>query len=295
MGDEVLRIRILDKGGLTIRLLVENAPPGFVNAIRRLAESNVPVMAVDEVMFLENNSAMYDEILAHRLGLIPLTSEKALEKYKRPEECMAEPNQPECYTMLHLEAEAKAEECGEEKCGEPLIVYSGDLVSEDPDVKPVYDNMPIVYLAPGQKIALEARARLGYGKEHAKWMPGIAVSKYLPVIEYDARLVEDRNLEQCLKCISGGSKEVVEALRSRGRGEIVLLENINTSIYDYCEREACKGILRIRRDPGRLILKVESTGALPPERIVIEASKLLEERASLLLEELGKVLKGEEM
>ena len=289
-----MKVKLLEKTGLTIRILVENAPPGLVNAIRRLSESSVPVMAVDEVMFLENNSAMYDEIIAHRIGLIPLTSEKALEKYKRPEECVAEPNQPGCYTMLHLEAEAKAEECGDRVCGEPLVVYSGDLISEDPDVKPVYEDMPIAYLAPGQKIALEARARLGRGSEHAKWMPGIAVSKYLPIIEYDASAAAPEELEECLKCVSGGSEKVVEALRKGGRGEITLYEDINTSIYDYCAKESCKGIIRITRDPQRLILKVESTGALPPERIILEASKILEEKAEGLLEDLDRIRGGDE-
>ncbi|MDK2383909.1 MAG: DNA-directed RNA polymerase subunit D [Candidatus Korarchaeota archaeon] len=274
--------------------MIEDAPLGFVNAIRRLSESSVPVMAIDEVMFLENNSAMYDEIIAHRLGLIPLSSEKALEKYKRPEECAVDPNQPECYTILHLEAEAKAEECGDQVCGEPVVVYSGDLVSEDPDVKPVYEDMPIAYLAPGQKIALEARARLGRGSEHAKWMPGIAVSRYLPIIEYDAASASSEQLDECIKCVSGGSGKVEEALRSRGRGAMELLDDINTSIYDYCARESCRGILRTRRDEKRLILKVESTGALPPEHILLEASRILEEKAEALLEDINRLTQGDQ-
>jgi len=50
-------------------------------------------------------------------------------------------------------------------------VTSGDLVSEDREVRPVSETIPLVKLAFGQSVKLEAYARLGRGKEHAKWQP----------------------------------------------------------------------------------------------------------------------------
>ncbi|RLG72705.1 MAG: DNA-directed RNA polymerase subunit D, partial [Thermoprotei archaeon] len=80
-----MKIRILEKDSKTIKLLIEDSTLAFVNAIRRLAISDVPTLAIDEVAFLDNTSVLYDEIIAHRLGLIPLTTD--LEHYKSPEEC----------------------------------------------------------------------------------------------------------------------------------------------------------------------------------------------------------------
>jgi DNA-directed RNA polymerase subunit D len=50
-------------------------------------------------------------------------------------------------------------------------VLSGELSSDDDYVKPVSPDIPIVVLAPGQKLKVEAYARLGTGKMHAKWQP----------------------------------------------------------------------------------------------------------------------------
>ena len=52
---------------------------------------------------------------------------------------------------------------------ETRTVLSSELSSEDNFVKPISDKIPIVELAPGQKIKVEAYARLGRGLEHAKW------------------------------------------------------------------------------------------------------------------------------
>ena len=62
-------------------------------------------------------------------------------------------------------------------------VYSGEVVSENPEVLPVSDKIPIVKLAKNQKLKLEAYARLGKGKTHAKWQPvSMCAYKYYPSI-----------------------------------------------------------------------------------------------------------------
>jgi DNA-directed RNA polymerase subunit D len=134
----------------------------YANAIRRLAISEVPSMAIDEVVILENSSVMFDELVAHRLGLVPLKTD--LERYVLPEDCDCHNplGCPKCRVLLVLDAEAS---------DKPRTVYTGDLVSEDPETIPISDKIPILKLAPAQKIKLEAYAKLGRGKEHAKWQP----------------------------------------------------------------------------------------------------------------------------
>ncbi|HZY46532.1 MAG TPA: DNA-directed RNA polymerase subunit D, partial [Candidatus Bathyarchaeia archaeon] len=77
-------IKLLSKEQETLRFVLSDVSPAFANALRRIMVSEIPVMAIDDVMILENNSVMYDEILAHRLGLIPVTTDTS---YNLPEEC----------------------------------------------------------------------------------------------------------------------------------------------------------------------------------------------------------------
>jgi len=119
-------------------------------------------MAIDDVVILENSSVMFDELVAHRLGLIPLKTD--LNRFNLPEDCDCKTplGCQKCRVLLVLDAEAS---------DKIRTVNSSDLVSEDPETKPIADSIPIVKLAPGQKIKLEAYARLGKGSEHAKWQP----------------------------------------------------------------------------------------------------------------------------
>ncbi|HUG96276.1 MAG TPA: hypothetical protein VMJ94_01935, partial [Nitrososphaera sp.] len=70
-----------------------------------------------------------------------------------------------CRVLLVLDSEANEK---------TLVVTSGEMVSEDELVKPVSKDIPIVALAPNQKLKFEAYARLGIGKDHAKWQPTAA-------------------------------------------------------------------------------------------------------------------------
>jgi DNA-directed RNA polymerase subunit D len=132
-------------------------------------------MAIDEIVILENSSIMYDELLAHRLGLIPLTTD--LSRYVLPEDCDCDNplGCSKCRVLLVLDSESKE--------GVKDVVL-GDLRSEDEDTIPISPDIPIVKLAHGQKIKLEAYARLGKGKEHAKWQP-VSVSVLKPPSEED--------------------------------------------------------------------------------------------------------------
>ena len=99
---------------------------------------------------LANSSVLADEGIAHRLGLIPLKTELS----------SVEQDNPSDRIMFTLDS-------GETQ--ETRTILSGELKSQDTIVNPVSENIPIVTLAPGQRLKLEAYARLGRGTEHAKW------------------------------------------------------------------------------------------------------------------------------
>ncbi|MFB3889036.1 MAG: DNA-directed RNA polymerase subunit D, partial [Candidatus Bathyarchaeia archaeon] len=157
-----MKIEVLEKDATNLRVVVREADVPLMNALRRIALAEVPSMAIDEVVMIENSSILQDEMIAHRLGLIPLKTD--LDTYNLPEECecKSEFGCPQCRVTLTLNAESAEG---------TRVVYSGELVSENPSVVPVTEKVPIMKLAKGQKLKLEAYARLGRGKVHAKWQP----------------------------------------------------------------------------------------------------------------------------
>ena len=155
-------IDILEKDDEKISIKFKNIPRQYVNALRRLAISEVPTLAIDDVVIIENSSVVHDEAIAHRLGLIPLHTD--LKRFVMPHDCDCKSTLgcSKCRVLLVLNSEANEK---------TRIVTSGELVSEDELVEPVSKDIPIVTLAPDQKIKFEAYARLGTAKYHAKWQP----------------------------------------------------------------------------------------------------------------------------
>ncbi len=158
----MLKVKVLEESPNTVALQIDGVDRSYANAVRRFCISEVPSMAIDDVVILENSSVLYDEILAQRLGMIPIKTD--LERYILPEKCDC--GSPlgchKCRVLLVLDASAQEKQ---------KTVYSSDLVSEDREIRPISETIPLVKLAPGQAVKLEAYAKLGRGKEHAKWQP----------------------------------------------------------------------------------------------------------------------------
>ena len=125
----------------------------LANAIRR-SVSDIPILAIDECDIYKNDSVLYDEVVAHRLGLVSLKNQK-MKKGESVE--------------MKMKAKGKGEGV------EIMANLLGDSV--------VYPETPIVLLGEGQEIELVARAKAGTGNEHAKFMPGVIFYKHLPKIK----------------------------------------------------------------------------------------------------------------
>lgn len=161
------KVRLVGEGENWLRLELVDVPLSMGNAIRRMIVNEVPTMAVEEVLVIENTSILSNEVLTHRISLIPFTTD--LNNYVLPEKC-------DCGSTL-----------GCDKCSVRFsirraatkvieTVYSSDLLRESGSEKvaPVSGDFQIVKLAPGQSVELELYVRLGKGKRHAKWQSGIA-------------------------------------------------------------------------------------------------------------------------
>ena len=132
----------------------------YANALRRICLNGVPVFAIDTVDIIENSSVLADEGIAHRLGMIPLKTDPS--RFVEPSkcECHSESGCSNCRVMLMIDS-------GDSDS--TRTITSNELTSEDEFVKPISNKIPIVVVAPGQRIKIEAYARLGRGTEHAKW------------------------------------------------------------------------------------------------------------------------------
>lgn len=153
-------LEVISKDNHKISMKLKGVPLQYANALRRVCLNGVPVFAIDTVDIVENSSVLPDEGLAHRLGLIPLKTD--LTRFNEPSkcECQSEAGCSNCKVMLVLDS-------GDSDVTRTIL--SNELSSEDDTIKPVSDKIPIVQLAPGQRIKVECYARLGRGTEHAKW------------------------------------------------------------------------------------------------------------------------------
>ena len=154
-------LEIISKDDQKIAVKLKGIPLQYANALRRVCLNGVPVFAIDTVDIVMNSSVLPDEGLAHRLGLIPITTDLA--RFNEPSkcDCQSETGCSNCKVMLVLDS-------GEES-DVTRTILSSELSSEDDSIKPVSDKIPIVHLAPGQRIKIECYARLGRGTDHAKW------------------------------------------------------------------------------------------------------------------------------
>ena len=153
-------LEVVKKDSQKISVKLKGVPIQYANALRRICLNGVPIFAIDTVDIIENSSVLPDEGLAHRLGLIPITTD--LSRFNEPSkcDCNSESGCSNCKVMLVLDT-------GESDV--TRTVFSNELSSEDDSIKPVSDKISIVQLAPGQRVKIECYARLGRGTDHAKW------------------------------------------------------------------------------------------------------------------------------
>jgi DNA-directed RNA polymerase subunit D len=267
-GGESLKTTIVSLTEDTVRLLIEGVDTAFVNALRRTMVSEVPTMTIEDIFYFDNSSLVPDEILANRIGFTPLKTD--LDSYVLPEECdcEAELGCPKCRAVLTMDVEST---------GDTITVYSGDLVPDHPNTAPASDKIVLAKLAEGQAIRFEAYAQLGQGKVHAKWTPtSMCVYQNVSVIP----ITDKAKAEDCVgDC-----------------GDAAVIEGDNLKIIDIQKFDSCKRCRELV--PHELILEnlkedeflftVESTGALPPQRIVTEAVKILKKKLAALSEKVEK-------
>ncbi|MCL2114756.1 MAG: DNA-directed RNA polymerase subunit D [Methanobrevibacter sp.] len=262
-----MEIEVKEKNENEIVFIIRNAEVPFVNAIRRIAMMDIPKIAIEDVNIVKNDSAMFDEVLAHRLGLTPLFSGlEAIEGLVMSEDCDCEDYCPRCSVSLTLNKTGPADKA------ETKIVYSKDLSSTDSQIKSVYDTIPLLKLKKDQDVELEAVAKLGFGKDHAKWIPTtVCAYKQYPKITFNEDLEVDY---ECAKACPRG------ILKADKRSKKIKVNNIeNCSMCKSCVRASENGYVNIGYEKNDFIFRLETDGSMTPEEVLLKSCDVLSEKA----------------
>ena len=189
-----MKLEIESKTDKELRFTLSDAPLEFANLLRRYAINSIPVFAIEEAAVYENTSSFFDEYIAHRLGLVPLTTPA---KMKSDDE-----------VTFMIDAEG------------PTTVYSGSMKSTDKAINPVSDKIPIIKLSEGQRLRIEAKAALGTTRKHAKYQPGIISYGYETegsfrfIIESYGQMDAEDILSRAISQIQSNAEEIEKLLEN---------------------------------------------------------------------------------
>jgi len=176
-----------------MRIDMNSISYGLANAIRRAAIGEVGCFAVDRVTFYENTSSIFDEYVAHRIGLVPILTPKGYGETDA--------------IVFSLDVEG------------PVTAYSKDLKASDKEVRVANENIPLIKLAEGQKIRADCKAVIGKGSTSAKFQPGIVSYKakggadFEFYVESFGQMPANEMLKRALDIISSGLKEIHKELK----------------------------------------------------------------------------------
>lgn len=215
----------------------------LANAIRR-STGEIPILAVSEADIYKNDSVLYDEIITHRLGLLPLKNQKMKEG-----------------EVIEMKMKVKGK-------GDSFMVLAKEL---DGDV--VYPDTPIVLLSEGQKIELVAKAKIGKGNDHARFMPGLVFYKHLAKIKISGEGEKQTELAELYP-------EVFEKF-----GDKIKVKNAAACDLDQEDMKNYPGV-NISFD-DTLVFSIESWGQIDAKEIFTESCKILKENLS----EISKAIK----
>jgi len=240
--------------------MIRGTTPGFANVLRCVIMTEVPTIAIEDVEFRKNNTALYDETVAHRLGLIPLKTDLKGYRMKKGAE---DDGSAACEAVFTLKAKG------------PGIVHASALKPKDPKIVPVYPDMPIVSLLKDQEIELQAIAVLCKGKTHTKWSPCLAWYTYEPIVTVNTKSpLLDKVKHLYPQQIFDKTNKI---------DKVAILDNNLVDAVD----GVCDDVIKVDYNQNNIIFHIESWGQLDNKVIVEKAIELFDE----LLDEFEKAFK----
>lgn len=242
---------MMESKGETAKILLEDFKVSLVNALRRSVINGVQTLAIEDVTVYKNTSFMYDEVLASRLGLIPIK------------------------TPIELKGKGKfsfkLKEMG------PKAVHASDLIPSDKDVVPAIPGMLIINLKDGEAIELEAETQWGNGSEHTKFTPAHVFYHFYPKITIPNSKVKGaaKIASLCPVDILDGEKETLSVKKGK-LSDCILCKA--------CEDYAGSDVISITSQTDKIVFELESWGQLTPKEILNEAFSTLEDEVKEIAE-----------
>lgn len=259
-----MKVELLEKTNDKIKFIVRDTSDVFVNTLRRSIVSNVPTMAVDIVTLQKNSSVLYDEMLAHRLGLVVLKTD--LKSYNVKEECKCE-GEGCARCQVHITLKAKG----------PCTVYASDIKTNDPKVQPVYLKTPIVKLLKNQELQLEATASLGRGKTHVKHSPGWVFYQAVP----EVKILKAGNVAEAPK--------VCPTKVFSDKGGVKVKDELKCILCMACVDACGEENISVKGSKTDFIVTVESFGQLKLNEMINVAIEGFDERLDKFVDALEKI------
>ena len=274
---------------------IKGVDPTIVNTLRRIMIAEIPTMAIEEVIIYQNTSVIPDEVLAHRLGLIPILADANNFIEKKPEDDFNDKNSIQfslkikCYTDKNgqiINDNIFSKELKFIPQGEQEKKYF-NTQTQNYTIGLVHDDILINKLAPGMELDLVCYCVKGIGRTHAKWSP-VCTAYY--------RLINKINI---LKEINGNDAEELKQLCPKGvftinkKGNIEV-ENIRecTSCRECIRQDKFKGLIELGKIADHYEFHIESVGMYKPENIFFRAIEVLKEKINFWHEKLNEKTKN---
>ncbi|NQV91840.1 DNA-directed RNA polymerase subunit D [Candidatus Woesearchaeota archaeon] len=231
-----------------LTFLMKGTNEVFANTIRRLIIEEVPTLAVEDIEIKENGSALFDEMLGLRLGLLPIKTD--LKSYRLPEnEAEVTEKSARCTLQIKLKSSKKGD------------VLASEAESSDPKCIFVHEDMPIVRLLAKQKLDVTMTAVMGQGKEHVKWAPGWAFYRKAGSIK-----VGKVDVDALAKINSDGVFKI-------SNGKVTVDEDKVYQSYLLEQYDALEGIDVSYSDD--IVFNLESWGQLSTKEILSQSAEIL--------------------
>lgn len=273
--------------------------PAIANAYRRIMLAEVPTMAIEHCFIYNNTSVIQDEMLAHRVGMIPLRADPTKFEWKPTDLDAAGTNQKHTIVFT-LESKCERLQSNEpDKSGrrEDLYkdykVYSGDfkweplgnqekVFSGKDIIRPVHKKILLAKLSGKQEIELKLHAIKGIGRDHAKFSPvATATYRLMP----DIQLLGNVTGDAAIRLKESFSKGVIELVGDNKEAKVVnaRIDSGSRNVFRYPDLKD-----KIKHDliKDHFIFKIESTGCMPAIDIMLQSCHILESKCEYFLQEL---------
>lgn len=295
------RIEIISMDPLEMELDFIGYDISIINAYRRITLAEVATMAIEKVYMYNNTSIVQDEVLAHRLGLVPLKVDPRFFEFRNKDETewgAQDSVKYELKVRCTKNQEASANETDLDVLFVNRKVLSSSLkwvpLGNQPDIfqeasmQPLHQDVLLAKMNSGHEINLEAYAVKGIGSDHAKFQPGMCWYRMLPEIEL-TREVEGKQADLLQTCFSPGVIDIVTTANGKRIAKVKDARNDSCS-RNVFQHDSIKDAVKLTRKTDHIIFYIESHSALKCYEILEEAVKIMSAKCDTLLGEIEKHL-----